>query len=373
MSGLNNLFKMIVAMVLIIVTISCEKDNGGSGIDSTINISGKKLLTVSSAASGFEVKYSVTGSGAGQAVTAVSDQDWAVVDGSVPGTVSVSVGANLSAEDRTAVITLTLKGAEDAFVTVLQSSDPDYRIDTKQSFALAVTDVEASSAFVTIAPTNSDSYYCYGVVTAEQYSKFNGDGKAFVADYAKQLIDYARKAAEANGQEFSLKNYLTKGYKAHSYDGFTPLSDYYLFAFDMTLGGEYSGNVAVKKFTTKKYPDSAPDFTITVDASDNARVTVVPSDNVASYILTVDPLATWEQSPTPKANAEEFLKYVEENGYSIRSFMHEGRYSIPYYTPGAQINNLTTGDYVAYAFGYNGSKITTGISYLKFHFDEPKK
>ena len=26
MSGLNNLFKMIVAMVLIIVTISCEKD-----------------------------------------------------------------------------------------------------------------------------------------------------------------------------------------------------------------------------------------------------------------------------------------------------------------------------------------------------------
>lgn len=119
MRGLNNLFKMIVAMVLTIVTISCEKDNGGSGIDSTINISGKKLLTVSSEASGFEVKYSVTGSGAGQAVTAVSDQDWAVVDGSVPGTVSVSVGANLSAEDRTAVITLTLKGAEDAFVTVL--------------------------------------------------------------------------------------------------------------------------------------------------------------------------------------------------------------------------------------------------------------
>ena len=89
MSGLNNLFKMIVAMVLTIVTISCEKDNGGSGIDSAINISGKKLLTVSSEASGFEVKYSVTGSGAGQAVTAVSDQDWAVVDGSVPGTVSV--------------------------------------------------------------------------------------------------------------------------------------------------------------------------------------------------------------------------------------------------------------------------------------------
>ena len=75
MSGLNNLFKMILAMVLTIVTISCEKDNGGSGIDSTINISGKKLLTVSSEASGFEVKYSVTGSGAGQAVTAVSDQD----------------------------------------------------------------------------------------------------------------------------------------------------------------------------------------------------------------------------------------------------------------------------------------------------------
>lgn len=30
MRGLNNLFKMIVAMVLTIVTISCEKDNGVS-------------------------------------------------------------------------------------------------------------------------------------------------------------------------------------------------------------------------------------------------------------------------------------------------------------------------------------------------------
>lgn len=371
MRGLNNLFKMIVAMVLTIVTISCEKDNGGSGIDSTINISGKKLLTVSSEASGFEVKYSVTGSGAGQAVTAVSDQDWAVVDGSVPGTVSVSVGANLSAEDRTAVITLTLKGAEDAFVTVLQSSDPDYRIDTKQSFALAVTDVEASSAFVTVAPTNSDSYYCYGVVTAEQYSKFNGDGKAFVADYAKQLIDYARKAAEANGQGLSLKNYLTKGYKSHTYDGFTPLSDYYLFAFDMTLGGECSGNVAVKKFTTKKYPDSAPDFRITVDA--DANVKVVPSDASVTYVLTVDSYEVWSKSATPKACAEDFLKWVEESDHSIRSFMHQGEFSECYYNPKAQMGNLTTGDYVAYAFGYNGSKITTGISYLKFHFDEPKK
>ena len=186
------------------------------------------------------------------------------------------------------------------------------------------------------------------------------------------MIDYARKAAEANGQEFSLKNYLTKGYKAHSYDGFTPLSDYYLFAFDMTLGGEYSGNVAVKKFTTKKYPDSAPDFTITVDA--DANVKVVPSDASVTYVLTVDSYEVWSKSTTPKACAEDFLKWVEESSdYSIRSFMHQGEFSECYYNPQAQMGNLTTGDYVAYAFGYNGSKITTGISYLKFHFDEPKK
>ena len=53
--------------------------------------------------------------------------------------------------------------------------------------------------------------------------------------------------------------------------------------------------------------------------------------------------------------------------------MHQGEFSECYYNPQAQMGNLTTGDYVAYAFGYNGSKITTGISYLKFHFEEPKK
>ncbi len=372
MSRLNNLFKMIVAMVFTIVTISCEKDNGEkTKFDSTINITGKKLLTVTAAASEFTVEYSVTGDGAAQAVTAVADQDWIVLDNSKAGTVGVSVGANLSAEDRTAVVTLSRSGAEDAYVTVLQSSDPDYRIDTKIRFDLNVTDVEATSAAVTVAPTNLDSYYYYGVVTAEQYAKFNGDGKAFVADYAKQLIDYARKRAEANGQEFSLESDLTKGYKSHTYNGFSPLSNYYLIAFDMTLGGEYSGNLAVKKFTTKKYPDSAPDFTITVDK--DANVKVVPSDDNITYVMTVDSYDVWSSNATPKACAEDFLKWVEESSdYSIRTFMHQGEHSDCYYNPKAQMNNLTTGDYVAYAFGYNGSKITTGVSYLKFHFEEPE-
>lgn len=370
MAGFNNLFKTIVAMVLTIVTISCEKDNGESKVDSTITVSGKKLLTVSSAASEFDVRYSISGSGEGSAANVSSDQDWAVLDGTVPGTVAVSVSENLSAEDRTAVITLGLKGAEDVYVTVLQSSNPDYRIDSKMKFDLNVTDIEASGAFVSVAP-NTDSYYYYGVVTAEQYGKFNGDGKAFVADYAKQLIDYERKRAEANGTPFSLKNQLTKSYKAHSYQGFTPQTEYCLFAFDMTLGGECSGNLAIKRFTTAKYPDSAPDFNITVDK--DANVTVVPSDNVTTYVLTVDHIDTWSQYATPKACAEGFLKWVEEESdNNIRQFMHKGEHSECYFNPKAQMGNISTGDYVAYAFGYNGTKITTGVSYVKFHFDEPK-
>ena len=361
---------MIVAMVLTVVTISCEKDNGGSAIDSVINVTGKKLLTVRSEASKFNVGYSVSGSGAGQAVTAVSDKDWLTIDASEPGTVSVAVSDNLSSEDREAVITLSLKGAEDAYVTVLQSSNPDYRIDSKMSFDLAVTDIEATEAMVSVAP-NTDSYYCYGVVVAEDYSKFNGDGKAFVADYSKRLVDYAKQRAEAAGVAYSLESYLSKGFKSLNYNGFAPSSDYYLFAFDMTLGGECSGNVAVKKFTTKKYPDSAPDFTITVDK--DANVKVVPADESVTYVLQVDSKTVWDSYTTPKACAEDFLKWVEDSdSYSVRDFMHQGEYTALYYNPKAQTGNLTTGDYVAYAFGYNGTKITTGVSYLRFHFDEPE-
>ncbi len=370
MGRLNTLVKMVVAMVLTVVTISCEKDNGGSVIDSVINVTGKKLLTVQSAASEFEVGYSVTGNSAGQAVTAVSDKDWLTLDASAPGTVSVAVSANLSSEDREAVITLSLKGAEDAYLTVLQSSNPDYRIDSKMSFDLSVTDIEATGALVSVAP-NTDSYYCYGVVAAEDYTKFNGDGKAFVTDYSKRLVDYAKQRAESAGIEYSLASYLSKGYKSLNYNGFTPLSDYYLFAFDMTLGGECSGRLAVKKFTTKKYPDSAPDFTITVDK--DAKVKVVPADGSVTYVLQVDSKTVWDSYTTPKACAEDFLKWVDDSDdYSIRDFMHQGEFTAPYYNPKAQTGNLTTGDYVAYAFGYNGTRITTGISYLRFHFDEPQ-
>lgn len=369
MLKLNNVFKMIVAVAFAAATISCVKDNAEPEIDSTINIEGKKLLTLSSAASEFSVTYSVAGAGEGQAVTAVSDKDWLVLDCSTAGTVSVAAGANFSSSDREAVITLSLKGAEDAYVTVLQSSNPDYRIDHKMSFDLAVTDIESSGALVSVAP-NTDSYYCYGVIAAADFDKFNGDGKAFVTDYSQRLIDYVRQRSEAYGVEFSLEGYLSKGYKSLNYEGFSPLTDYYLFAFDMTLGGECSGNLAVKKFTTRKYPDSAPDFIITVD--DQATVKVIPADETITYVLTVDSEAVWNLSSTPKACAEEFLQWIESSDYSIKSFMHQGEFSECYYNPKAQAGNLTTGDYVAYAFGYNGSKITTGVSYLKFHFDEPE-
>lgn len=370
MLKLNNIFKMIVAVAFAAATVSCTKDKAESEIDSAINIEGKKLLTLPSAASELNVSYSISGAGEGQAVTAVSDKDWLVLDSGTAGTVSVAVSANVSSSDREAVITLSLKGAEDAYLTVLQSSNPDYRIDHKMSFDLAVTDIEATAALVSVAP-NTDSYYCYGVVAADDFDKFNGDSKAFVSDYSQRLIDYAEQRAEAYGVEFSLESYLSKGYKSLNYEGFSPLTDYCLFAFDMTLGGECSGKLAIKKFTTRKYPDSSPDFTITVDA--DATVRVVPSDGSITYVLTVDSEAVWNGSPTPKANAEAFLEWIDHSGdYSIKSFMHQGEYSECYYNPRAQVGNLSTGDYVAYAFGYNGSKITTGVSYLKFHFDEPE-
>lgn len=369
MLGLNKIFRMIVAVAFATATVSCTKDNAETKIDSAISIEGKKLLTLSSAASEFNIAYSVSGAGDAKAVTVLSDKDWLVLDNGTVGTVSVSVSANYSSADREAVITFSLKGAEDAYVTVLQSSSPDYRIDHKMSFDLTVTDIEATGALVSVAP-NTDSYYCYGVVAAEDFDKFNGDGKAFVADYSQRLIDYAKQRAEAAEVEFSLESYLSKGYKSLNYEGFSPLTEYCLFAFDMTLGGECSGNLAIKKFTTKKYPDSSPDFTITVDA--DATVKVVPADGSITYVLTVDLESVWNQSGTPRACAEDFLQWVDNSDYSIKSFMHQGEFSECYYNPKAQMGNLTTGDYVAYAFGYNGSKITTGVSYLKFHFDEPE-
>ncbi len=362
---INRIFNVIVAITLCVATISCQKEDEGNVIDSVISVEGGRIITMSSAAADFEILYTVEGVHADECVQPSSDVEWLSFGESVPGKINVSLAENLTSGDRTAKLTLSLTNAKDVYLTVVQSANPDYKVDRTLSFDLEVAEIGSSSCFLTVNPNKQTSYYYQGVVTAEHYAGFDSD-EDFIADYVKSLVNLA----QASGRE-SIGSYLTKGYISYNLNGLTPDTDFYLVAFDLSLSAEYSGILTKYKFHTKPMAPSSIEFEISVD--DNAMVTVKPKDGInGKYVLDVVSLAMWNRYGDPKLAAEDFIAWVNKSGdYNITQFLHEGEYSARYYNPSAETGNLTTGDYVAYVFGCDGARVTSGVAYLQFHFEEP--
>ncbi|MCM1176428.1 MAG: hypothetical protein NC335_01595 [Bacteroides sp.] len=364
---IKGIFNVIVATALAVAAISCEKGQDEPVIDSTIRVEGSKLVTMDSGASDFEIAYSVEGVHAVEAVTPSSDADWVSFDDeeNIPGTINVHITENRTSEDRTAMVTLSLAGAKDVFMTVVQSANPDYKVDKALAFDLDVAEITSSTCFLTVNPNKQTSYFYHGVVTAEHYASYESD-EAFIAAY----VDAIMNRAGAEGK--TIEPYLYKGYLSYRLNGLSPDSDYYLVAFDLSLAAEYSGVLAKCRFSTKPMTPSALDIELTV--GENATVTARPRDGFSGkYALEVISLAMWNSYGDPKLAAEDFIEWANNSDYNISQFMHEGEFSAMYYNPNAQMGNITTGDYVAFAFGCDGARVTSGVSYVQFHFEEPNQ
>lgn len=390
MKVFHNYIKFLVAMILSIATISCQKEKEEI-IDSEIKLSSSRLITKESDSFKFKIGYIIEGNAANEVLTALSDADWLTVIseqeyGEEDVTVAeetptaqtrfiyLSLEENKSSAERRAKLSLSVKGAKNLTVVIVQKVNPAYRIDVNQSFTLNVTDVESSSVHIEVAPTNNDSYYYYGLVPAEKVKSYSSN-EEFLKAYVQELRDYITAQSQKYGKEISYLDagMLNKGFVSMNYKGLPALTEFYLIAFDLTLGGENSGKMSYKTFMTTARPASSSDFTIVVD--ERANVTVTPSADVrGQYVVDVYPLDTWNQLfTTPKALAEEWLSWVSGNGeLSISSFA----YTAPevakrcYYIQNAQSGNISTGDYVAFAFGTDGVKVTTGLAYCQFHFEE---
>ena len=167
--------------------------------------------------------------------------------------------------------------------------NPDYKADMAMTFDLDVSEIKSNSVFITVNP-NKMSYYYYGVVPAALYEKYQTSDE-FLAAYVDAIKSKAQADANAYLTDYSLEPYLSKGYNSHEMTGLTPLTEYYLVAFDLSLSAAYSGNLSTLKFTSEKFPDSSGDFVITVDENANVVVDSLrsqkPSSLKGSYVKTV--------------------------------------------------------------------------------------
>ncbi len=399
-------FKAVVVAVFSAATISaCEKspaakDSGYEkedveSYDSEIRLTGSNIVKVNAAESEFTVTFEVSGANSDGTVTAVPGNDWLSIvadksggspadilksgaggdsadgtsedDGSAEGedthatrSLKFKAAENGSAGSRTGSVTFKLDGAKDIKCTVIQAANPDYVVNRQMTFTLDVTDIAEASVRFTVAPSMSDSYYLYAFVTKESYDSYGGN---FVEMTVKEIQEYAAEYEEKYETPFVLKNRLYKGYVSTTASGLNPDTDYYLVAFDITLGYGYSGNVTKFPFKTHSVPPSSDAFTITYNETTGV-VMFTPAESATGFFsFGVAPLTVWEAAKAPSALVSEYIT----NTSSLPVYnTSDGARGLPI----SKYSDITDDtDYVAFAFSYNQSTgKASDISWIQFHF-----
>lgn len=332
-----------------------------------IKVTSAKIVTVDYNPSEVTITYSITGEGTGLVPEVTVSDDGMQAGEITDESAVISIPENQSDQDRTMTVTLSFPEARDVYVNILQGSNPYYRPNAKQSFEIVVSGIKYNEAGLSVRPTYTDTYYYIGLMPVEAYGGFKSDEEIVAA--AKKSLDRDIESWNQSlghlGVSCSYKDFLQVGYYNAYMNELYPDTEYYVMVFDMSLSGTSSGKIFKEKFKTLPVPASSDDFAISVDGG---VVSVVPKDMSVEYVLDVVEESTWDYyGGDPLANAQDFLEWVFDEGYSVTRWMHKGTASVNY---GAE-SNFTPGSYVAYAFGYDAKKgeITTDISYLHFRYE----
>lgn len=110
------------------------------------------------------------------------------------------------------------------------------------SFKIYVTNVAATSATITVVPSNNGTYYFDAV------NKNLVDAYASKEEFAEAYIETLKSVCEAYGANFS--DVLSQGEDSYTNNSLDPSTNYYAIAFGVTASGLLTTDVSFKAFTT---------------------------------------------------------------------------------------------------------------------------
>lgn len=118
-------------------------------------------------------------------------------------------------------------------------------VDATMTFEVKVSDVSANSAHVAVTPSNSVATYYFDVVSKAELERYT-DAKA----YAKKVVASIKEYNDFYG--ISLAWNLSAGADGYQFDAtmVAPNTDYYAFAFGVTIDGTITTEVTLVPFKT---------------------------------------------------------------------------------------------------------------------------
>lgn len=222
---------------------------------------------------------------------------------------------------------------------------------TEQNFTIAVDQITASCANVTVTPKKSGTYY-FDVIEKSEYDSY-ADPKVLIEEYIDEFNQLIEEYADLG---LTLADFLSDIADSYYYAcDLTPDTKYYAFAVGISTTGEITTDVEVVPFATRTVQPSNNTFSIAVV---NDIVTVTPKNDTEYYLFNIFEGNIDAATASDSQIIEAILANAEE--YGLEYFIGGGGEHEFDYT--GEFTNGTT--YTIALFGYDGGATTAVTRYV---------
>lgn len=201
-------------------------------------------------------------------------------------------------------------------------NEPTIKPDEKPDFNIEILSTTETSVSFRITPKDADMRYVAMMTTKSDFDEFNSD-EAYIEDdiyYFESIINEQGKTAEEYYEEI-----LKKGTTEDTQKNLSPETEYYLYAYGMTLQGEVTTKMYKMAFTTSAV--TIEDIKFDVAVSDisytEASITITPEDKKAVYFVNVFSDEDYEKWGGDENAYAKQLAYVREYYLSIGRTIEE--------------------------------------------------
>ena len=226
-------------------------------------------------------------------------------------------------------------------------------------FSFELISKTSSSITVSVTPQNYDGNYYWAPIEAATLSeKYGNDPNAAATDVVTMLKSQYGEYGYNTFEEFYASQVST-GNNTATYDGFMAQTQIYCLAFGLDETGIITTDVCLSElYTTDTVAPSSNTFKITLD---NTTVSVEPS-NDDTYTYYLFPQSVIDDYESLEALAEDF---ITENQSMMSLLTYSGPQQNDFFDTFLQNG---TGNYVAFAFGYESGCITTAVTAETFEY-----
>ena len=222
------------------------------------------------------------------------------------------------------------------------------------TFEITVSDVTASTATVSVTPSDSSVWYYYDIIPVEYFNEY-ADADELAKDYLEWIEDEVEYYQEY-GVDYVFEDWLSRGVDGYDFSDLTAETEYVAFAFAVDTSTHLNtGAFFQTHFTTLPVEETLLTFEL---ANSDTALWFLPNSDEITYFadyVSVDTLSAYNITA-----AEFFEADVEYYGEYISYFTQKGAIYLPW-------SYLNPGDtYVFLARAYNAGEWNSDLFTTEF-------